>query len=59
MRAVRERERKGEIPILMIVWSRGQKLHELETLCPEYPGKFPEYPGCYNPTPLKKSRPEI
>ena len=42
-----ERERKGEIPILMIVWSREQKLHELRTLCPEYPGKFPEYPGCY------------
>ena len=43
-----EGERKGEIPILMIVWPRGQKLHELGTPCPEYPGKFPEYPGCYN-----------
>jgi len=43
----------------MIVWPRGQKLHELGTPYPEYPGKFPEYPGCYNPTPLKKSRPEI
>jgi len=32
----------------MIVWPRGQKLHELGTPCPEYPGKFPEYPGCYN-----------
>ena len=26
---------------------------------PEYPGTFPEYPEYYNPTPLKKSRPEI
>ena len=43
----------------MVVGPRGQKLHELGTPCPEYPGKFPEYPGCYNPTPLKKSRPEI
>ena len=34
----------------MIVWPRGQKLHELGTPCPEYPGKFPEYPGCYNPS---------
>ena len=39
------REREGEIPILMIVGPRRQKLHELGTPCPEYPGLRPEYPG--------------
>ena len=33
---------------LTVVGPRGQKLHELGTLCPEYPGLRPEYPGCYN-----------
>ena len=40
-----EGERGGEIPVLMIVGPRGQKLHELGTPCPEYPGLRPEYPG--------------
>jgi len=38
------REREGEIPVLMIVGPKRQKLHELGTLCPEYPGLRPEYP---------------
>ena len=42
---MRERERKGEIPVLMIVGPRGQKLYELGTLCPEYLGLRPEYPS--------------
>ena len=29
----------------MIVGPRGQKLYELGTPCPEYPGRRPEYPG--------------
>ena len=40
-----EGERDGEIPVLMIVGPRGQKLHELGTPCLEYPGLRPEYPG--------------
>ena len=40
-----EGEREGEIPVLMVVGPRGQKLHELGTLCPEYPGLRPKYPG--------------
>ena len=40
-----EGERVGEIPVLMIVGPRGQKLHELGTSCPEYPELRPEYPG--------------
>ena len=39
------REREGEIPVLMIVGPKGQKLHELGTSCPDYPGLRPEYPG--------------
>ena len=39
------REREGEIPVLMIVGPREQKLHELGTSCPEYPGLRSEYPG--------------
>ena len=43
-----EGEREGEIPVLMIVGPRGQKLYELGTPCPEYPGLRPEYRvGCY------------
>jgi len=40
-----EGERVCEISVLMIVGPRGQKLHELGTPCPEYPGLRPEYPG--------------
>jgi len=40
-----EGERECEIPVLMIVGPRGQKLHELGTPCPEYPGLRLEYPG--------------
>ena len=42
-----EGEKECENPVLMIVGPRGQKLHELGTPCPEYPGLRPEYPGCY------------
>ena len=38
---MRERERW----FLMVVGPRGQKLHELGTPCPEYPGLRSEYPG--------------
>ena len=40
-----EGEREGEISVLMIVGLRRQKLHELGTLCLEYPALQPEYPG--------------
>jgi hypothetical protein len=40
-----EGERKCEIVFLMVMGPRGQKLHELGTPCPEYPGLRSEYPG--------------
>ena len=55
VREVREREVTGEsesegeresyVFYLNDCGSRGQKLYELETPCPEYPGLRPEYPG--------------
>ena len=53
MRELREREVTGEsesegerdIFYLNNCGARGQKLYELGTSCPEYPGLRPEYPG--------------
>ena len=55
MRELREREVTGEsesegeresyVFYLNDCGSRGQKLYELGTPCPEYPGLRPEYPG--------------
>ena len=39
------RERESYVFYLNDCGSRGQKLYELGTPCPEYPGLRPEYPG--------------